>query len=228
MNKEQETDKTNVAAGMDEEKSKVSAAKVFAVVNTENTKDSSGKLVKENPQVQHTARGGINLSKVEKQLKKEDRATRPVATLSKGNRPSKKKLRGKPQAKRIKILSRSRNQVTTPKVGNRGYVTRGATISEGKESSIIQRNEVTKKGATAWSSDLNFQERIKNVKSRLFKETKSFVAYKKARLKQTEERKKKLATKTRARKAQQKYADRSIDFGKRIKRKGKIMSSKSV
>jgi len=227
MNIEQATNKKNVSIKIDIEKSKGSAVnqenKEFVIMKTENTKAVSWKLVNEDHQVQHAARGGISKRKVERLLETEDRATRPIATLC---TPRKKKLRGKPKTKTIEVVSQSRKQATTPKVGNRGEMRGGATISESKWNSISKRNEITKKVKASWSFDSNLKKRIKTVKSRLFKETKCFVAYKQARLKRSEERKKKLATKARTRKTQQKYADRKIDFSKRSRRKRQAVSKR--
>merc|ERR1712060_738578 len=139
-------------------------------------------------------------------------------------RPSRKKARGKPKsikpsvALKCRKSTRSRStSVAAEKFGPRKMVRRKSTgssdIGRGKKSNcthIIEHNLYIK------SHSAEFRKRINNVKSRLFKETKSFVAYKSARHREAQERRNRVEEI--ARKTKYIYADRSIDFSKKSKR----------
>jgi len=139
-------------------------------------------------------------------------------------RPSRKKPRGKPKSSKPSVAlkcrksSRSRStSVAAEKFDSRKMTRRKSTgscdIGRGKKSNcshIIEHNLYLK------SHNAEFRRRINNVKSRLFKETKSFVAYKSARHKDAHERRNRVEEI--ARKTKYLYADRSIDFSKKSKR----------
>jgi len=149
----------------------------------------------------------------------EDKAIRPTASSSAGPEVN-KKSRGKPQAKKNHV-SNSRTIRTTPKaqlgVSTKRRATKSYTTKN--NNSLKKLNKFDRKKVTPWRSDLNLKKRLKNVKSKLFSETKSFSAYKRARSKESEERRKRLEKMTKAKRAEQSYyADRSIDFSKRSKR----------
>jgi len=162
---------------------------------------------------------------------KEDKAKQPTAVMI-ANRPTRKKPRGKPRANTPRVASSSSTSarrrsisLATPKVANRKMTRRGSTGSynRGTTGSYIKKkdkkspnNKPIDEKSYLQSHSAEFRRRIKNVKSRLFKETKSFVAYKSARYKESQERRNRVEEI--ARRTQRLYADRSIDFSKKSKR----------
>jgi len=159
---------------------------------------------------------------------KEDKAKQPIAVMI-TTRPSRKKPRGKPKSSKPLVAlkcrksSRSRStSVAAEKIVSRKVTRRKSTgscdIGRPKKSNcnyIIEHNRYLK------SHSAEFRKRINNVKSRLFKETKSFVAYKSARHKEAQERRNRVEEI--ARKTKYLYADRSIDFSKKSKRQREDM-----
>jgi len=208
---------------------------------------------------------------------KEDKAKQPIAVMI-TTRPSRKKARGTPKSCKPSVAlncrksTRSRStSVEAEKFGPRKMTRRKSTgssdIGRGKKSNcshIIEHNLYIKSHSAEFRRRINnvksrlfketksltrrkstgscdigrgkksnsshiiehnlylrshsseFRRRINNVKSRLFKETKSFVAYKSARHKETQERRNR--AEEIARKTKYIYADRSIDFSKKSKR----------
>jgi len=154
---------------------------------------------------------------------KVDEAKQPAAVMITSRR-SRKKPRGKPPSNRSGVAlsyrksRRSRStSVATPKVDTRNVTRRKSTgsYSIGRQK-ISNCNHINEHKLYLQSHSAQYRRRIKNVKSRLFKETKSFVAYKSARHKEAQERRNKVEEI--ARKTQRLYADRSIDFSKKSKR----------
>jgi len=153
---------------------------------------------------------------------KEDKAKQPIAVMV-TTRP-KTKRRGKPKSNARLVTLKGRKsshsrstsvaaEKTRPQKPIRRKSTGSCNIGPRKTSNcshIIEHNLYIK------SHSNEFRKRIKNVKSRLFKETKSFVAYKSARHREAQERRNRVEEI--ARKTKYLYADRSIDFSKKSKR----------
>jgi len=154
---------------------------------------------------------------------KVDKAKQPVAVMI-TTRSLNKKPRGKPKSSKpsvaLKRRQSSRRRSTSvaaeksvPRKMTRRKSTGSCNIGRRKKSNcshIMEHNLYLK------SHSAEFRKRINNVKSRLFKETKSFVAYKSARHKESQERRNRVEEI--ARKTKYLYADRSIDFSKKSKR----------
>jgi len=159
---------------------------------------------------------------------KEDKAKQPIAVMI-TTRHSRKKPRGKLKSSKTSVAlnsrksSRSRStsvaaEKFVPRKMTRRKSTGSCNIGRKKKSNcsyIIEHNLYLK------SHSAEFRKRINNVKSRLFKETKSFVAYKSARHKEAQERRNRVEEI--ARKTKYLYADRSIDFSKKSKRQREDM-----
>jgi len=130
--------------------------------------------------------------------------------------------------KAVQVASGGRINLTTPKVsstsrmikkmGRRGLTgtsTRKSDKDRRKKRRKVEERKNDLQHLQACNADL--RRRIKNVKSKLFSETKSFRAYKSAR--QTEElQRRKKRTKVIAKQTELRYADRSIDFSKKSRR----------
>jgi len=114
-----------------------------------------------------------------------------------------------------KVSSTSR---MVKKMGRRGLTgpsTRKSEKDRQKKRRKVEERKIDRQQLQASNSDL--RRRIKNVKSKLFSETKSFRAYKSAR-QEAELKRRKKRTKVIAKQTELRYSDRSIDFSKKSKR----------
>jgi len=125
----------------------------------------------------------------------------------------------------VQVTSSEDVHLTTPKgssesrmirkMGRRG--SSGTSIRESEKDRRQKRRKVEERKNDLQhlqASNSHFRRRIKNVKSKLFSETKSFRAYKSARQEEKLQRSKKRTSKQ----TELRYADRSIDFNKKSKR----------
>jgi len=159
------------------------------------------------------------------QKKKEDKAKQPTAVLI-TTKLSPKKPRGKPRGNKpiVKTSSRSSScrpitSLGTTNVVNRKMTRRGSTgsyNSRSKGKKVPNNYEVEEMKLYTQAHNAECRRRIKNVKSRLFQDTKSFAAYKSARYKESQERKNRVEEF--ARRTRRLYANREIDFSKKSKR----------
>jgi len=104
---------------------------------------------------------------------------------------------------------------TIRKMGRRG--SSGTSKRESEKDRRKKRRKVEERKndlQLLQACNSHLRRRIKNVKSKLFSETKSFLAYKSARQEEKLQRRKKRTTKQ----TELRYADRSIDFNKKSKR----------
>lgn len=185
-----------------------------------------------------------SINKLKSNLKSSrDNPAKP-APMMRESRRKVNKSRGKPQGKvgsktrRSYIATPKAVQVTncdqvhlaTPKIPSASRVIRrrgltGASKRESEKNPRKKRRKVEGRKTDlqhlqTYNSDL--RRRIKNVKSKLFSETKCFRAYKSARQEEALQRRKK-RTKVIAKETELRYADRSIDFNKKSKRQQELL-----
>lgn len=209
-------------------------------------KQDSGHSIKENqlselkPVIAQETKKTARRHQSRNQMRTKEKAAKPVPTMITSERTS-IKSRGKPQGKvvsksrrsfmatpiAVQVSNRRQTLQVTPRVSSSRKMIRktgrGSTAASRNESENNPRKKRRKERERqndllhlkAYNS--NYRRRLKNVKSKLFSETKCFRAYKSARQEEAEKRRNK-RTKLIAKKTQLQYADRSIDFNEKSKR----------
>jgi len=157
-----------------------------------------------------------------RKLTKEVKAKQPTATLAKASKDVRSRKGRKVRCKSVKAYNRI--TATTASLARRSRTESCRSKSE-KKVLQQQRNknkELLRQRRRAYQENLDTQNaelrrRIKNVRSKLFSETRSFAAYKFARSRQMKEQNDKSCEMVRR-------SDRSVDFTKKSRRQRKVAS----